>query len=319
MKSCRDTTHLRYNAEVKEAQRANLPIVALESNVISNGLPYPRNLETIVAMESEIRRAGAVPATIAVSDGQIIVGLDDSEKFAFSQMAFPKISSRDLGPALASGKPSVTTVSATLLAAELAGIHFLASAGLGGVHRGAESSFDISSDLVQLTRSPVVAVTAGAKAILDLGLTLEFLETHCVPCVSFQFDDFPAFYVRESGFRSPCRMDSLAEIAKAIILHNQIGRGGFLVTAPTRVEDAVDRYLVENAIVEALAAALAAGVGGKAVTNHVMRAVNVATDGLSERANAAVLISNARFAAELAVAHAAVRDGDLRKTRVNVP
>jgi pseudouridine-5'-phosphate glycosidase len=300
------TAPIRYNDEVARARRQNRPIVALESNVISNGLPYPRNLETINAMETEIRQAGAVPATIAINGGQIIVGLDEADKAAFSKQAFDKISSRDLGPALASGKPSVTTVSASLLAAELAGIRFLASAGLGGVHRGAESSFDISSDLIQLTHSPVVAVTAGAKMILDLGLTLEFLETHCVPVVSFQFDDFPAFYVRESGFRSPWRIDQLAEVAASIVFHHQIGRGGFLVTTPTRVEDAIDRSVVETAITDALHAAKTSGVAGKAVTNHVMRAVNLATDGLSDQANAAVLISNARFAAELAVVHASV-------------
>lgn len=303
MKTCSLADHLRFNEEVSAALQSGRPIVALESNVISNGLPYPQNIQTIADMEAEVRNAGAVPATIAINEGSLLIGLDAQQREAFGKRAFPKISSRDLAIALASGGPAVTTVSATMMAAEIANIGFVASAGLGGVHRGAENSFDISSDLFQLTRSRVVAVTAGAKMILDLGLTLEFLETYCVPCVSYQFDQFPAFYVRESGFKSPNRIDSLVDLSQAIIIHLQIGSGGFLVTAPTQKSDAIDRELVESAIVDALAQAEASGVTGKSVTNHVMRAVNTATDGLSDAANAAVLISNAKFAAELAVAH----------------
>lgn len=300
--------------EVQSALQEGLPIVALESNVIAHGLPFPGNLETLVEMENAIRDAGAAPATTAVRNGKILVGLDEAELQYFATTEnLAKVSSRDLPLVLATGKPAVTTVAASLVAAELAGIRFFASAGIGGVHRGAGTSFDISSDLIQISRSPVVAVTAGAKNILDLGLTLEFLETHCVPCVTYRFDDFPAFYVRSSGFRSPCRMDDLWDIAKAVALHEQVGRGGFIVAAPINPADAIDETLVENAIVEATAQADRSGVTGKDLTKFVMRTVNTATSGLSDAANAAVLVSNARLAAQLAVEHCALEVAHITK------
>lgn len=296
---------LAWSEEIADARADGNAIVALESNVISNGLPYPQNLETIAKVQREIRLAGAIPAIVAVDGGQILIGLTQSQTVQFAESRAKKVSSRDLGPALARAEKAATTVSASLLACELAGIPFFASPGLGGVHRGAQTSFDISSDLVQLTRSNVVAVTAGCKSILDIGLTLEFLETHCVPCVSFQYEDFPAFFVRSSGHRAPERINSLDELSKAIAIHRKLnGRSGFLVTVPTRAEEAIDAALVESAISLALAETERKGVTGKDVTNFVMRRVNAATDGLSDEANAAVLISNARFAAELAVEYA---------------
>lgn len=290
--------------EIRQAQLDGRPVIALESNVLAHGLPYPDNLATLVEMKRVIAEAGAVSATTAVYDGKLLVGASESQlEFFASTRGLAKVSSRDLPMALASGEPAVTTVAASLVAAELAGIKFFASAGLGGVHRGAETSFDISSDLIQITRSPVVAVTAGVKKILDLALTLEFLETFCVPCVTYRFDDFPAFYVRSSGYPSPCRMDSLEEIAAAIGIHEQLSHGGFIVAAPTLESDAIDEGVIEAAIVEATERATRQGIAGKPLTKYIMRAVNAATEGRADAANAAVLVSNARFAAELAVAY----------------
>lgn len=293
---------LMWSEEVADARADGIPIVALESNVISNGLGFPKNLETVEAVLKEIRQAGAIPAIIGVDQGQLQIGLTQSQIETFAKQPAKKVSSRDLGPALARLERAATTVSASLLACEVAGLSFFASPGLGGVHRGAQTSFDISSDLIQLAKSNVVAVTAGCKSILDIGLTLEFLETHCVPCVSYQFEDFPAFFTRSSGHKSPAQIDNLDELSRAIAIHRKLNnRTGFLVTLPTREEDAIDSTLVESAISSALAEAAEKSVTGKEVTNFVMRSVNAATDGLSDKANAAVLISNARFAAELAV------------------
>lgn len=304
MSDLRNHEILIWFEEVADALSDGTAIVALESNVISNGLPYPQNQETMAAVEREIRQAGAVPAVIGIDRGHLLIGLSKNQLEEFAQDRVKKVSSRDLGQTLARGERAATTVSASLAACEAAGLSFFASPGLGGVHRGAPVSFDISSDLVQLTRSNVVAVTAGCKSILDIGLTLEFLETHCVPCVSYQCDDFPAFFVRSSGFKSPDRIDTLGELSRAIEIHRRLNaRSGFLVTVPTREEDAIDGEMVEAAIEAALESARASDVTGKALTNFVMRAVNAATDGKSDRANAALLISNARFAAELAVAY----------------
>lgn len=299
------------HAEVKDALQRNKAVVALESNVISHGLPYPLNLETVERMEAEVRAAGAVPAVTALLEGQILIGLTDEQKAFFAQRTdLPKASSRDVPMLLATRQPAVTTVAASLLAAELAGITFFASAGIGGVHRGAQDSFDISSDLIQLTRSPVVAVTAGCKNILDIGLTLEYLETHCVPCVTYQFDHFPAFTVRSSGFKSPFRVDDLSTLSRAILRHQHLGRGGFLVAAPIEPQDAIDGAAIEHTIDTVTRQAAEQGITGKGLTKFVMRAINAVMDGKTDRANAAVLISNARFAAELAVCHAQMRASD---------
>ncbi|NOR62782.1 MAG: pseudouridine-5-phosphate glycosidase [Rhodobacteraceae bacterium] len=306
MKNITLESELKIGSEVSAALDSGTPVIALESNVIAHGLPFPQNLETLVQMENAIRSAGAVPATIAVLDGKILVGLEASQIHYFATTpGLAKVSSRDLPIVLATKESAVTTVAASLVAAELAGIKFFASAGLGGVHRAAGSTFDISSDLIQIARSNVIAVTAGVKKILDIGLTLEFLETHCIPCVTYQFDDFPAFYVRSSGFKSPCRMDSLLEISEAIDIHRTIGKGGFIVAAPIDEVDAIDEAVVEAAIVDASAQATRENVYGKGLTKFVMRSVNKATAGKSDAANAAVLISNARLAAELAVIHSA--------------
>src|SRR5256885_2941783 len=207
---------LVFSEEVAEALHAGKPVVALESNVIPHGLAYPDNAATARKVEDAVRAGGAVPATTGVRDGRILIGLSDEDIEGFAGTpGIPKVSSRDLPVVLATGGLGATTIASSLVAADLAGIAFLGSAGMGGVHRGAESTMDISSDLVQLTRSRVALVCAGAKAILDLGLTMEFLETHCVPVISYRSDDFPAFYCVSSGFASPHRLDDEATIARA--------------------------------------------------------------------------------------------------------
>jgi len=297
---------LVYSEEVGEAITAGQPVVALESNVITHGLDYPDNAETARRVEDAVRAGGAVPATIGIDNGRILVGLseNDVERFATTP-GIPKVSSRDLPIVLARGGMGATTVASSVIAAELAGLKFFSSAGIGGVHRGAERTMDVSSDLVQFTRSKVAVVCAGAKNILDLGLTLEFLETHCVPVVAYRSDDFPAFYCVSSGFRSPHRVDDASVLARAIENHWAVGNpGSFLVTTPTRLADAIDGDEVESVITEAVGRAEREGVSGQAITKYLMRAVDRATEGRSAKANQAVLVSTAEVAAELAVAHA---------------
>ncbi|MEW2017381.1 pseudouridine-5'-phosphate glycosidase [Rhodococcus sp. NPDC076796] len=299
-------TPLRMTEEVAEALHSGLPVVALESNVITHGLPYPDNAQTAYEVENAVRTGGAIPATIGIDEGRLSIGMTESdiERYA-STPGIPKVSSRDLPVALARGITGATTVASSLVAAELAGIRFFTSAGIGGVHRGAEKSMDVSSDLIQFTRSKVAVVCAGAKAILDLPLTMEFLETHCVPIVSYRSDDFPAFYCESSGIRSPHRVDDEDMIARIIENHwDAGGSGGVLITTPPRAEDAVDRELAEAAIGTALRSAERDGIRGNAITKYLMRAVDEMTGGRTSEANKAVLISTAEVGGILAAAHA---------------
>ncbi|MEU4805168.1 pseudouridine-5'-phosphate glycosidase [Actinosynnema sp. NPDC023587] len=295
--------------EVADALRTGAPVVALESNVITHGLAYPDNAATARRVEAAVRAGGAIPATIAVAGGRILVGLtdDDIERFA-STPGIPKVSSRDLSVVLSRGGLGATTVASSVVAAELAGITFFASAGIGGVHRDAQRTMDISSDLVQFTRSKTAVVCAGAKRILDLKLTMEFLETHCVPVVSYRSDDFPAFYCVTSGLRSPHRLDDAADVARAVEAHWALGNpGSFLITTPPQEQDAIDSAEIEGVIAEASAAAERDGVQGNAITKYLMRAVDRATEGRSAQANMAVLVNTAEVAGVLAVAHAEYR------------
>ncbi|WP_372341162.1 pseudouridine-5'-phosphate glycosidase [Streptomyces sp. CC224E] len=306
---------LRYTDEVRQALHDGTPVVALESNVITHGLPYPDNAATARKVEAAVRAGGAVPATIGIDHGALRIGMtdEDIERFA-STPGIPKVSSRDLPVVLAQGGMGATTVASSLIAAELAGIAFFSSAGIGGVHRGAQETFDISSDLIQFTRSKVAVVCAGAKMILDLGLTLEYLETHCVPVVSYGSDDFPAFYCRSSGHRSPQRLDEAEHIAAAAETHWALGnRSSFLITAPVREEDAIDFDEVDGAIRDAVAAAQREGVSGQGLTKYLMHAVDAATGGRSARANMAVLESCAQAAGTLAAAHARYRSRTARQ------
>lgn len=300
---------LAFSAEVAEALDAGEPVVALESNVITHGLAYPGNAATAREVEEAVRAGGAVPATIGIDGGRIVVGMtdDDIERFA-STPGIPKVSSRDIPVVLAQGGMGATSIASSLVAADLAGVAFLVSAGMGGVHRGAETTMDVSSDLIQLTRSKVAVVCAGAKNILDLGLTLEYLETQCVPVVSYRSDDFPAFYCVSSGFRSPHRLDDEDVVARAIETHWALGNhSSFLVTSPVDEQDAIDGAEVDAATAAATAAAEKHGVTGNALTKYLMRAVDEATAGRSAAANMAVLISTARVAGTLAAAHARPR------------
>jgi pseudouridylate synthase len=297
---------LVFSDEVADALATGKPVVALESNVITHGLPYPDNAATARKVEQAVRSGGAVPATIGIEGGRILIGMTeaDIERFA-STPGIPKVSSRDMPVILAQGGMGATTVASSLVAAELAHIPFFSSAGIGGVHRGAERSMDISSDLIQFTRSKVAVVCAGAKSILDLNLTLEFLETHCVPVISYRFDDFPAFYCLSSGLRSPHRMDDEALIARAIENHWALGNdNGILVTRPINAEDAIDSREVDAVISKAMVTAEKEGVRGNALTKYLMRAVDKVTEGRSAKANMSVLISTAELAGRIAVAHA---------------
>jgi pseudouridine-5'-phosphate glycosidase len=295
--------------EVADAINSGDPVVALESNVITHGLAYPENAATARKVEAAVRAGGAVPATIGIDDGRFLIGMtdEDIERFATTP-GIPKVSSRDTGIVLARGGLGATTVASSVVAAELAGIAFFASAGIGGVHRGAQRSMDVSSDLIQFTRSKVAVVCAGAKSILDLNLTMEYLETHCVPVVSYRSDDFPAFYCVSSGIRSPHRLDDEAVIARAVEHHWALGNpGSFLITTPIREEDAINGEEVDAVIGAAMDAAERDGVRGNAITKYLMRAVDRATGGRSAKANMSVLVSTAGVAGRIATAHALLR------------
>lgn len=300
---------LVYSDEVADALNAGDPVVALESNVITHGLPYPDNLIAAKQVEDAVRTGGAIPATIGIDAGHLIIGMSDTdiERFATAD-TIPKVSSRDLAIVLVQGGMGATTVASSLVAAELAGIPFFSSAGLGGVHRGAETTMDISSDLIQLTRSKVAVVCAGAKSILDLKLTMEYLETQCVPLISYRSDDFPAFYCSSSGIRSPHRLDDEDAIARVIDTYWATGStGSILITTPPRDEDAIDRDVAEQAITAALADAERDGISGNAITKYLMRAVDKVTNGRTGEANMAVLASTAEVGGRLAAAHAHYR------------
>jgi len=300
---------LIFNEEVRDALNTAKPVVALESNVITHGLAYPENINTAKNVEEAVRSSGAVPATIGIENGRFLIGmtLESIERFA-STPGIPKVSSRDLPVILANKGMGATSVASSLVAAEIANIPFFSSAGIGGVHRGAEKTMDISSDLIQFTRSKVAVVCAGAKNILDLGLTMEFLETYCVPLISYKFDDFPAFYCRSSGLRSPHRVDDADTIARAIEFHWALGNNSsVLITTPTKEKDAIDGREIDASIEEAIRAADQDGVKGNAITKYIMHAIDKVTHGRSAKANMAVLINTAEVAGQLAVAHAHLR------------
>lgn len=287
--------------EVTEALAAGHPVVALESTVISHGLPYPRNLKVARGMEEAVRSAGAVPATIAVIGGRLRAGLDAAalERLATSRDV-RKCSRRDLPIALASGCDGATTVAGTMYAAHLAGIRVFATGGIGGVHRG--HPFDISADLPELAQTPVTVVCAGAKAILDLPLTLEYLETHGVPVIGYGTDELPSFYTRTSGLRIDRRCDTPAEVAAIVRAQRALGLPtGALVTVPVPVADELPAAEAEAAIAQALAEADARGVQGKDVTPFLLARVSELTGAKSQRANIALLMNNARVAAQIAV------------------
>ena len=293
---------LVFSPEVSAARVAGAPIVALESTIITHGMPYPQNLATARAVEAEVRAAGAVPATIAVLDGRLCIGLGKAELDALARTpGAMKLSRADLAVCIARGATGATTVAATMIAAHLAGIQVFATGGIGGVHRGAELSFDISADLRELAQTPVTVVAAGAKAILDLPKTLEVLETYGVPVIAFGQDALPAFWSRDSGLRAPLRMDSAAEIATAHRLRAALGLpGGQLVANPIPPENEIARADITPVIERALAEAAAQGIAAKAVTPFLLARIFALTEGRSLAANIALVLNNARLAAAIA-------------------
>jgi pseudouridylate synthase len=290
--------------EVAEALAAGSPVVALESTVIAHGLPYPDNLALARRLEAVVRAAGAVPATIAVAGGQIRVGLDEELRRSLATCGeVAKVSRADLPAVLAAGGLGATTVAATMIAADLVGIRVLATGGIGGVHRGAETSFDVSADLDELARTPVAVVCAGAKAILDLPKTLEYLETRGIPVVGFGTAELPAFWCRSSGLPLALRRDTPAEVAALLHLQDRLGYpGGTLVAVPIPEHAAMPRAEMEDAIAAAVAAAAEAGVTGKSVTPFLLERIRIATAGRSLEANLALLERNAEVAAAIALA-----------------
>ena len=296
-----------YSDVVMRARSVNQPLVALESTVITHGLPYPENLKLAQDMEADVAASGAVPATIAILDGKIQVGLNSHqlEHLATAKNAI-KVSRRDFGLALARGIPGGTTVAGTLHAAHLAGIQVFATGGIGGVHRNAP--FDISADLIELGRTPLVVVCAGAKSILDLPATLEVLETQGVMVIGYQTDEFPAFFSRSSGLKLNARSDSPREIAAIAKAHWQAGIGSaILVANPPPIESALPLDEIENVILKAIHEAEAKGIYGSAATPFLLSHINQLTSGQSMQTNLALLRSNARLAAQIAVALAPSR------------
>lgn len=293
---------LRYSQEVARAKADGRPVVALESTIITHGMPYPQNLETARAVEAEVRASGAVPATIAVMGGHIHIGLDDAELETLAQATgVMKLSRADLAVCLATGRTGATTVAATMICAHLAGIAVFATGGIGGVHRGAETSFDISADLAELGKTPVTVVAAGAKAILDLPKTLEVLETEGVPVIAYGQDDFPAFWSRSSGLAAPLRADSAAEIAQAHLMRARLGfAGGQLVANPIPSEAEIPRAEIAPVIEQALTEAEAAGIAAKAVTPFLLQRIFELTEGRSLASNIALVLNNARLASRIA-------------------
>lgn len=296
-----------FSRPILEARKLGAPIVALESAVITHGLPRPTNLELARQVEAIVRENGANPATIALLDGQIHIGLTDPQLARLATLeATRKISLRDFGIALARGLSGGTTVAATLFAASRAGIRVFATGGIGGVHRGAP--FDVSADLVQLGRSPVVVVCAGAKAILDLPATREVLETRGVPVIGYQTDEFPAFYTRQSGLAVDLRVDSPGEAAEIAVTAWKAGLdSAVLLVVPPPEETAMSPGVMEAAVREALAEAEAQGISGAATTPFLLARVSQLTEGESLEANLALLRTNARVAAQVADAMGASR------------
>ncbi|MGJ8617422.1 MAG: pseudouridine-5'-phosphate glycosidase [Sulfitobacter sp.] len=293
---------LSFSAEVAKARAAGAPIVALESTIITHGMPYPQNLEVARQVEADVRDAGATPATIAVIDGALHIGLDDDQLENLAQAkGVAKLSRADMAVCIAAGRTGATTVAATMIAARLADISVFATGGIGGVHKGAENSFDISADLMELGQTPVTVVAAGAKAILDVAKTLEVLETQGVPVITVGQDSFPAFWSATSPLKSPLRMDDPADIARAHQTRVAMGLpGGQLIANPIPKADEIAAADLAPVIAKAQADATAHGIIGKAVTPYMLQRIFELTEGRSLTANIALVRNNARFAAQIA-------------------
>ena len=293
--------------QVRQALDAGQPVVALESTIISHGMPYPQNVETALQVERIVRDSGAVPATVAILGGRLKLGLtqQEIEHLGKKGQDVSKASRRDLAVLAARGADGATTVATTMFIAALAGVEVFATGGIGGVHRGAEVTMDISADLEELARTPVLVVCAGAKSILDLGLTLEYLETKGVPVVGYGTDELPAFYTSKSGYPVDYRMDTPEEIAAAFRASRALNLGGMLVTNPIPDQFAMDPQVINRAIDEAVAQATAQGIHGKETTPFLLAKVKELTGGDSLESNIQLVYHNARLAARIAVCLAA--------------
>ncbi len=295
--------YLDVNPEVKEALEVGKPVVALESTIISHGMPYPQNVETALKVEEIIRENGAVPATIAIIGGRLKAGLtpEEIDYLGKTGSGITKVSRRDLPVIVAKGMDGATTVTTTMMIAHMAGIEVFATGGIGGVHRGAETTMDISADLEELAQTPVMVVCAGAKSILDLGLTLEYLETHGVPVIGYGTKELPAFYTRKSGFEVDYRLDTPKELAEAFFVKKSMGiEGGMLVTNPIPEEYAMDYDVINKAIAEAVEEAKQLGIHGKESTPFLLAKIKDITGGKSLDSNIQLVYNNAKLAAKTA-------------------
>jgi len=295
--------YLDISPEVAEALAAGKPVVALESTIISHGMPYPQNVETALNVEQIIRECGAVPATIAVIGGRLKAGCtkEEIEYLGKKGLDVTKASRRDLPVLVARGEDGATTVTTTMIIAHMAGIKVFATGGIGGVHRGAETTMDISADLEELAQTPVMVVCAGAKSILDLGLTLEYLETHGVPVIGYGTKELPAFYTRKSGFSVDYQIDTVEELAAAFHVQRELGyKGGMLVTNPIPEEWSMDADVINKAIDDAVNEANALGIHGKETTPFLLAKIKDITGGDSLASNIQLVYNNARLAAKTA-------------------
>ena len=302
-------SYLDLSPEVRQALESGKPVVALESTIIAHGMPYPQNVETARRVEAIVREAGAVPATIAVLKGRLKAGLSDAElEYLGQNPCVQKASRRDLPALLALEKDGATTVASTMIIAALAGIRVFVTGGIGGVHRGAQETFDISADLMELAKTNVAVVCAGAKSILDIGLTLEVLETHGVPVVGYDTEDFPAFYTRKSGFGVDVTVRSAKEVASMLQAKWDLGlQGGVLIANPIPEEYAMDEAQITHAIDTALAEAEQQGVRGKEITPFLLAKVKAITEGRSLQSNIQLVYNNAKIGSQIAVEYAAQR------------
>ena len=303
------TDFLHIAPHIKAALAQNQPVVALESTIISHGMPYPKNVETALAVEAQVRAYGAIPATIAIIKGKMTVGLTTEEIDLLGKTGHDvaKVSRRDVATLLARGENGATTVASTMIIAGFAGIKIFATGGIGGVHRGAGDNFDISADLQELARTNVAVVCAGAKSILDIGLTLEYLETFGVPVLGYQTDEFPAFFTPKSGFKVDYKVDTPTDLAKILATKWALPlQGGVVIAQPVPEAHAADPYMIQEAIETALAAADAQNVKGKAITPFLLAAIEARTQGLSLKTNIELVLNNAALAAQTAVALSAI-------------
>jgi pseudouridine-5'-phosphate glycosidase len=302
MKSREFEKYMDITTEVKDALEKGLPVVALESTIITHGMPYPKNVETALMVEDEIRKYGAVPATLAIIKGRLKIGLTREElDYVATAKDVMKCSRRDIAFVVAQKKDAGTTVATTMIMAEMAGIKVFATGGIGGVHRGAETSMDISADLDEFARTDVAVVCAGAKSILDIGLTLEYLETKGVPVIGYGTEEMPAFYTRESGFKVDFKIDSAEEIAELLNVKWSIGLdGGAIIANPIPEEFAMDKAVIDKAISQALAEATAQGIKGKKVTPFMLERVMELTGGESLESNIKLVLNNAKVASWIA-------------------